>query len=171
MPGFWGKIPSRGDFVGTGLPRDAVSAWDGWISAALAQSRTDLGEAWIAAWMEAPVWHFTAAAGLLGNAALSGLWMPSADRAGRPFPLMIATRSAVGPAWFAAAEEAGRAALSELLSPEALLGRLPADGGPATGSPGSSWWTEGSPRVRACRQEFGALPGMAGFTRMLNDGP
>jgi type VI secretion system protein ImpM len=168
MPGFWGKIPSRGDFVGAGLPRDVTDAWDHWISPALAQSQADLGEAWLPAWMEAPVWFFHAAAGLLGSAALAGLWMPSADRAGRPFPLLIATASAAGAAWFAAAEAAGRAALTDMLAPDALLGRLPADTGARLALSGSVWWTDGAPRVAACRLEFGALPGLARFARMLD---
>jgi type VI secretion system protein ImpM len=169
MTGFWGKIPSRGDFVGSGLARDAVAAWDGWVSAALAASQGALGEAWMPAWMEAPVWCFAAAPGCFGRAALAGLWMPSADRAGRAFPLLIATDGAAGAAWLAAAEDAGRAALADLLEPEALAARLPGADAGQPAEAGSAWWTEGSPRVKPCRLRFAAVPGPGDFARMLDE--
>ncbi|OYV61471.1 MAG: type VI secretion-associated protein, partial [Acidiphilium sp. 21-62-4] len=84
--GFYGKIPVRGDFVGAGLPRDLVNRWDGWCRLALHESRQALGESWLAAWMEAPIWRFRLAPGLCGAAGILGVMLPSVDRAGRHFP-------------------------------------------------------------------------------------
>jgi type VI secretion system protein ImpM len=167
--GFWGKIPSRGDFVGSGLPRDLVNAWDHWMSAALTASRAELGEAWHSAWMEAPVWCFTTAAGLLGVASVSGLWLPSVDLVGREFPLLIATLGQADAAWSAAAEMAGRCALTDLLTPQDLVARLRGGDVPSSVSAGSHWWTDGAPRVRPCHRHFQALPGATEFAAMLDD--
>jgi type VI secretion system protein ImpM len=167
--GFWGKIPARGDFVGIGLPPALVAAWDGWISRGVAAGRERLGETWLPAWMEAPVWCFTAGPGLFGAGAAAGLWMPSVDRAGRAFPLLIATLGGADPGWFVAAERAGRAALTDLLDPEALAARIAAPGEGAVAGAGSEWWTEGAPRVAPCRIGFDELPDIDDFVRMLDD--
>jgi type VI secretion system protein ImpM len=167
--GFWGKLPSRGDFLGAGLSKQMIAQWDVWVSAGIDASRQSMGEAWQDAWMEAPVWCFRAAAGLLSTAETSGLWMPSVDRAGRPFPLLIAMEGPAAEDWFFRAEEAGRAALQQALGPDALSGRLPsALPGAAIGT-GSIWWTEGSPLVAPCRRAFPALPGPERFALMLDD--
>ena len=169
--GFWGKLPSRGDFVGAGLSRGFVTAWDQWMSQAIADSRATLGESWNAAWMVAPVWRYTAAPGLLGDETVTGLWMPSVDRAGRCFPLTLASEGGAGADWLDAAEEAGRAALEHDLTPEQLTAKLappaPHDDLPDP-SGGSLWWTEGSPRVATQTQSCAALPGAAMFARMIN---
>lgn len=131
--GFWGKIPARGDFVGLGLPGDFVRAWDGWMQAVLPAARAILGDAWLPAWMEAPVWHFALAPGACGPWAALGVWMPSVDRVGRHFPLVLAeifpeAAAAPGAAahagLLAAAEAAGRDALAHDLTPEALAARI-----------------------------------------------
>ena len=31
-PGFWGKLPAAGDFVGRRLPAAFVEPWDRWVS-------------------------------------------------------------------------------------------------------------------------------------------
>jgi type VI secretion system protein ImpM len=167
--GFWGKLPSRGDFVGVGLSKPFVSAWDIWISASLAASQSAMGEDWQPAWMEAPVWNFSASAGCFADDPVSGLWMPSVDRAGRMFPLLIAAECSCDQAWFFQAEDVGRAALAENLGPEELAARLPPPAvgmGPASGT---RWWTEGAPRVAACRREFAGLPPPGHFVLMLKD--
>ncbi len=167
--GFWGKLPSRGDFLGMGLSKTLVAAWDAWISSSLAASQAAMGEDWQPAWMEAPVWCFSASAGCFGSEPTSGLWMPSVDRAGRMFPLLIATECSAEQAWFLQAEDAGRAALAEILGPEELAALLPA---PLAGGPiadGMHWWTEGGPRVTACRRAYAGLPSPETFVSMLKD--
>jgi len=88
--GFFGKIPSRGDFVRAGLPRSFISPWDEWLQAMLPASREALGETWQDAWMEAPIWRFLIQPGICGPDAVLGVFMPSVDRAGRYFPLTLA---------------------------------------------------------------------------------
>jgi type VI secretion system protein ImpM len=182
--GFYGKLPSRGDFCRAGLPRDFIDAWDGWLQNGLAASRDQLGAAWLPAWMEAPIWRFALAAGVCGAAAVVGLWLPSVDRAGRHFPLTLAASSAVLGAAdllattagvLTALEQAGLAALDELLTPEALA-QLVAEAiaapaaamEPAAVPPkGTLWWTDGSPRVAPCARRFGGLPSAAEFATFL----
>jgi type VI secretion system protein ImpM len=167
--GFWGKLPSRGDFLGVGLSKAFVNAWDAWVSASLAASQAAMGEDWQPAWMEAPVWCFRASAGYFGADPVSGLWMPSVDRAGRMFPLLIAAEGGAGAAWFLQAEDAGRAALAENLGPDALAALLPQPTGSVHIAPGTQWWTEGAPRVAACRRVFAGLPPAEDFVLMLKD--
>src|SRR5215469_6700141 len=81
--GFYGKIPSRGDFVRSGLPHDFIEPWDHWIQDGIAVSRDALGERWIGAWLHAAIWSFFLAPGVCGAGAVLGLWMPSIDRVGR----------------------------------------------------------------------------------------
>ncbi|MEJ0046406.1 MAG: type VI secretion system-associated protein TagF [Rhodospirillales bacterium] len=56
-------------------------------------SRAELGDAWLAAWLAAPVWHFGLGPGFLGDGQAWGVLIPSVDRVGRHFPFTI-----VGPA-------------------------------------------------------------------------
>lgn len=166
MSGFYGKIPARGDFVGGGLPPAVVDALDGWMRACLAASRDTLADDWEPCWMEAPVWRFYApVAGVL----LGGVWLPSIDRVGRTFPLVLAADAAsAGPTWMEAAEELGIAAVTADLPPDALatrLGALAAD--PCIPAP--SWWSTGGPRRSAGRLRVSGLPDPAGFAAFLCD--
>ena len=38
-PGFYGKLPARGDFIGRRLGRPFIEAWDGWLQQAVLASR------------------------------------------------------------------------------------------------------------------------------------
>ena len=179
--GFYGKIPSRGDFVRAGLPASFVAAWDAWLQDVLPAARAALGEEWNDCWMEAPVWRFSLPAGQCGPDRVLGLWMPSVDTAGRQFPLTVAMVFANGAvpdddetqAWLDAAEDAGRAALEADLSPTALTDRLPA--APQLDAPpqdlDGAWWSAGSPFVRPTSFSAAALPDAARFATMLRDPP
>lgn len=183
VAGFFGKIPSRGDFVRHGLSPGFLRALDGWWQVVLPDSRERLGEGWADVWMEAPVWRFALAPGTCGEAAALGLWLPSTDRAGRLFPLTIA---AVAPNWadlarldpfLAAAATIGFRVLEEDVEP-AELGRAVdaalAGAGPGErlGTPppaGGLWWTEGSPLVAPATRRLPAMPDGAAFAAMLRD--
>ncbi len=187
--GFYGKLPARGDFVRCGLTASFVAAWDEWAQAVLAGSRKVMGEAWIPAWLEAPVWRFALPGGLCGPETAAGLFMPSVDRVGRYFPLCLAslepgamasTAAEKAAAWLAGAEAAGRAALAEDLTPEAMAARmtLPPDGA-ASGNPllppvapadCGLWWTAGSPRVPPSAFALPVLPDAERFVAMLDAG-
>lgn len=185
--GFFGKLPARGDFVRAGLPGVFVTAWDGWAASALAGSREVMGEEWVPAWLEAPVWRFALSGGLCGPETAVGLLMASVDRAGRYFPLCFArlapglapaAAAAAAEAWLAAAEAAGLAALAEDLSPEAVAARLqcPLPSGRVPLPPllllaaegEGLWWTAGAPRVPAGGFALGGLPDPRRFAGMLD---
>ena len=179
--GFFGKIPSRGDFVRHGLPPDFVAALDGWWQQVLSGSRERLGETWVDAWMEAPVWRFALPPGVCGAGAAVGLWLPSTDKAGRLFPLTFAL---IGRSWrdvaqsrpfLDAAEAVGLRSLEEDLGPDDMAVALAAAAGqvgdaleqPASGS--TLWWTHGSPFVAPARRPVAGMPDFRIFATMLRD--
>ena len=174
MTGFFGKLPCRGDFLRRGLPNSFVAPWDGWLSGGLAASREQMGEEWMAAWMEAPVWRFLLPPGVCGPAAVLGLWMPSVDSAGRCFPLTIAAifqddKAVRGEEWLQSVEEAGRTALEGDMPPAVLSADLERIG-PPTGDPAgplATWWTEGAPRVPASMLTLATMPPAGQFSTML----
>jgi type VI secretion system protein ImpM len=90
LPGFYGKIASRGDFVTRGLAAGFTQPWDRWLAAGMRTSRQQLGESWLDAYLVSPVWRFALAAGVCGPDAMVGVLMPSIDRVGRYFPLTVA---------------------------------------------------------------------------------
>ena len=120
--GWYGKLPARGDFICRRLPGALVRRWDAWLQSALSSGSERLGSRWRDHYSRAPVWRFMLAPGIVSEAALAGVMMPSADRVGRMFPLTIA--SALAPrgvdlaetlfeaeAWFVSIEAVARAAL------------------------------------------------------------
>jgi len=178
--GFYGKLPSRGDFVRAGLPTDFVAAWDVWCQRMMAESRTALGEAWEAAWLQAPVWRFALPPGGCGDGAALGVWLPSVDGVGRYFPLTIALvapcslteLAAQGGRFLDHAEQAGRDALELNLGPDELARRavdsLRIESAPDEGCV-AGWWTEGAPDVAPACYSFSGLPDAAFSVRMLAD--
>jgi type VI secretion system protein ImpM len=89
-PGWFGKLPNVGDFVSRRLPDAFVRAWDRWLEQGLAQARAELGAAWLAGYLVAPIRRFWLAPGVLDRSGWAGLMMPSVDHVGRHFPLTIA---------------------------------------------------------------------------------
>ena len=120
-PGFFGKVTSHGDFVTRGLPPEQVQAWDDWLQQAIHASKQQLGGEWLSLYLTSPIWRFAVSGGVLGEAGWAGVMMPSVDRVGRHFPLMIAapvprgTRLtalvADGMAWYDALEDLARGTL------------------------------------------------------------
>ncbi|WP_374090059.1 type VI secretion system-associated protein TagF [Methylomicrobium lacus] len=91
-PGFYGKIPSHGDFLSRRLPRQFIEPWDQWLQAGLLASREQLGQAWLETFLYSPIWQFALAPGQCGPDAWAGVMMPSVDRVGRYFPLTLAAK-------------------------------------------------------------------------------
>lgn len=91
MTGYYGKVSTHGDFVGRGLPAQLVQAWDAWLQEGMRASQEKLGAAWLERYLTSPVWRFAIAPGVLGLEGVGGVIMPSVDRVGRYFPLMIAS--------------------------------------------------------------------------------
>ncbi|MDO5704508.1 MAG: type VI secretion system-associated protein TagF [Paracoccus sp. (in: a-proteobacteria)] len=90
LTGLYGKHPAFGDFVSAGLPGDLTGLLAGWMQAVFGQWREDVGAGWQAAFDAAPPVRFWIGGELTGGAALRGVWLPSQDRSGRRFPLMLA---------------------------------------------------------------------------------
>jgi type VI secretion system protein ImpM len=119
VTGYFGKVSTLGDFVSRGLPDGLVAAWDAWLQQCIHASQQQLGDKWLNCYLTSPVWRFAIAPGILGPEGLGGVMMPSVDRVGRYFPLMI---GAVGApplldwfhkhvAWYDAVEDLARASL------------------------------------------------------------
>jgi type VI secretion system protein ImpM len=90
--GFYGKLPSHGDFLSRRLPRQFIEPWDHWLQRSLAASREQLGRDWLETYLISPIWQFALAPGACGNDAWAGVMMPSVDRVGRYFPLTVAAK-------------------------------------------------------------------------------
>jgi type VI secretion system protein ImpM len=139
-PGFYGKVPDFGDFLTRRLPPAFIDVWDPWLRLLLQASRDALGEAWLAAWLSAPVWHFGLGQNLLGDQAW-GVLIPSLDRVGRHFPFtIVGLASPQGRPlrdWALAAESLALTALDEGFSPETLEHALATLGPPAPRVPGA----------------------------------
>lgn len=88
-PGFFGKTPSRGDFVSRRLSTGFVSHWDGWLQSALAVSQGSLGSGWLDVYLTSPIWRFALAPGVCGDEAHLGIVVPSVDKVGRYFPMAV----------------------------------------------------------------------------------
>lgn len=92
--GWYGKLPALGDFAQRRLSHDWVSRWDAWLAQGL--QGLQQSDDWLQAYLAAPAWRFALLPGALGDGGASGLsvgaMVPSVDRVGRYFPLvMVAT--------------------------------------------------------------------------------
>jgi type VI secretion system protein ImpM len=147
-PGFFGKLRSHGDFVGRRLPPAMRDPFDAWLQAALLRSRHDLGSAWTPVWLSSPLWRFVLAPGVCGDGAWAGVMMPSLDRVGRCFPLVLAAPCAGAPAlaecltrhaaWFARLEDIALSSLDDGFSLDAFDAALLAPDGAPTRSAASA---------------------------------
>jgi type VI secretion system protein ImpM len=87
--GFYGKLPSHGDFLRRRVSDAFVDAWDAWLRECLAASRTALGARWLDVYLTSPAWRFVCAGGACGPVPVLGLLAPSVDQVGRYFPLTL----------------------------------------------------------------------------------
>jgi len=90
IPGFYGKIPLKGDFIQRRLERSFTGNWDNWMQESMQESRACLGNDWLETYLISPLWRFALSSGLLSDTAMSGVVMPSVYTVGRHFPLMLA---------------------------------------------------------------------------------
>jgi type VI secretion system protein ImpM len=143
--GFFGKLPSLGDFVSRRLSADFVAAWDHWLQQGISTARDVLGGEWAETYTRAAAWRFALEAGACGPHAWIGALIPARDRVGRQFPLTIGCQlspeacaliaAAHAERWYLAAEDLLSQALTEETSLEAfdaavleLVALLPASG-------------------------------------------
>jgi type VI secretion system protein ImpM len=175
MPGFFGKLPARGDFVQAGLSRRFIDRWDGWLQGMLPACRAALGDDWDTVWGAALPWRFALSGNGLGS--VLGVLLPSVDRTGRHFPLTIAAEGAhidpniLDPNFLDEAEAIGLIAVAGRCAPDTLAARLKtmplppaaADGGEPADA--CLWWSGTAPATT-----LATLPDGAQFARMLAAG-
>jgi type VI secretion system protein ImpM len=182
--GFYGKLPSEGDFVTRRLPWEFTSVWDDWLQQGMQASRNALGAAWLDLYLSAPIWRFQVAPGVCGPIGWRGLFFASVDRVGRYFPLTLAFADASAPAlaslsadadaWIAV-EDAALAGLSPTL-PIAEFDRLaealalPAAAAADPARPRVCLYTGGSEDVPARGMTFAELPPPASFADLIAPG-
>lgn len=101
-PGWYGKLPTLGDFASRRLDASFIEPWDLWLGEGLAAQRDQLGEAWLDAYLGSAVWRFVLMPGVVPGVsdglARAGVLMPSVDKVGRYFPLTVVTRLPQRPA-------------------------------------------------------------------------
>jgi len=180
--GWFGKIPTLGDFVRRNLPERFVETWDAWLSEELWQAQLLLSGDWSQTWRRAPMWYFGLGAEVVDERGWQGVLVPSVDRVGREFPLTIALSqgrrtAARGAQWWGALGELARRAVGPDGDADSLDEALAAFAGEPAGlagdhgrsvcalqreTPGegtSSWWrAEGRERGEATALVLGGLP-------------
>ena len=171
--GAYGKMPSVGDFFRLNAPVGFVTPWDGWLQDGLATARAAQGGAWQVAYLGAPIWRFTLAAGLAGAGPMIGVLMASIDRVGRQFPLTLVAPGGpelgsdllaphLAPAGFEALEDLALRVLEEDLPREALAAALAALDLPTGGTAAAGPWQFARPLTRLAEAaEAAARPGMS----------
>lgn len=89
--GYFGKLPSHGDFISRYLPNKFISPWDLWLQETMVACKHSFQGDWIANYMTMPVYHFALSSGICGETVWTGILMPSRDYSGRLFPFTMAT--------------------------------------------------------------------------------
>ena len=168
LPGFFGKLRSKRDFVNRRVPMEFLQTWDCWLQASMTESRQQLGEEWLDVYLESPIWRFCLSAGVAGQRAWAGILMPSVDGVGRYYPLTLTAPLprgtglfkvlSDGSSWFEATEKLALWSLEEDFDIEAFDERVSQLGLP-TGAGDSSSLTvededENDGRANAWRIEF-----------------
>jgi type VI secretion system protein ImpM len=87
--GWYGKVPSAGDFVARRVTGAFCDAWGRWLQQVLEGSRARLGAPWLEHFLSMPAWRFVLAGGLVTPGAWAGVMVPSVDAVGRYFPLAV----------------------------------------------------------------------------------
>jgi type VI secretion system protein ImpM len=127
-PGFFGKVPARGDFLVRRPPAGFEAQWEAWLAGFVTAAREALGAAWPNDWLTAPLWHFSLGRSVVPPHGAAGVLVASADRVGRFFPFsVIGGALAIGggdrarlDAWSRAAEALALDALDDGFDPDAL---------------------------------------------------
>jgi len=137
-PGWYGKLPTLGDFASRRLDAAFIEPWDAWLAAGLLALRESRPESWLQDYLASPSWRFLLMPGVLpgaaGATAWAGVLMPSVDRVGRYFPLTLVQPLGEGPgstqqmaalwAWLGRLDELARDALFDDWTAEQLEDQL-----------------------------------------------
>jgi len=101
--GFYGKLPTYGDFIQKRLPQDFINPWHEWLQAGMLAARENEPDNWLTYYLNCPAWCFVLSAGICGAQPVAGVTIPSVDRVGRYFNFTMASilPEETGPACFA----------------------------------------------------------------------
>lgn len=92
--GYFGKVPTHGDFVSYGLPTRFIQPWDAWLQQAILSGRQQLGDKeWLNYYLTSPLYRFVLTPGICGNDSWSGIIMPSVDQVGRYYPMTLSSKN------------------------------------------------------------------------------
>lgn len=101
-PGWYGKLPALGDFASRRLDPEWISQWDAWLATGLQGLREAAPETWLNHYLASPAWRFALLPGVLAPALDAewrvGVLVPSVDRVGRYFPLVVVSQPLPRPA-------------------------------------------------------------------------
>ncbi len=124
--GYYGKLPTHGDFVSRGLPKSFIDPWDTWLQEAVISSREKLGDNWLNCYLTGPIYRFVLSPGVCGQNSWLGIMMPSVDKIGRYYPMTITTKNQMNlnpfvalqerTAWFSSVEKLALSSLADNFS-------------------------------------------------------
>jgi type VI secretion system protein ImpM len=89
--GFYGKLPTYGDFIQKRLPTDFINPWHEWLQSGMVACRESNPDGWMPFYLNCPAWSFVLSAGICGEQAVAGVTIPSVDRVGRYFNFTMAS--------------------------------------------------------------------------------
>ncbi|MDF7658556.1 type VI secretion system-associated protein TagF [Erwiniaceae bacterium L1_54_6] len=86
-PGWYGKLPTTGDFLRQRLSENTVTSWSHWFQQGLLHWHPQ-NDASTQLFLAAPVWNFVLPISPLRQQVQMGCLLPSCDRVGRAWPLL-----------------------------------------------------------------------------------
>jgi type VI secretion system protein ImpM len=86
-PGWYGKLPSTGDFLHHRLSEQQISPWNHWFQQGLMHWHQQ-AYSYSADFLHAPVWNFVLPVTATRPQIQMGCLLPSCDRVGRAWPLL-----------------------------------------------------------------------------------
>ncbi|KIT16800.1 type VI secretion system-associated protein TagF [Jannaschia aquimarina] len=95
--GWFGKLPHKGDFVFAGLNEDVREEMSRWLDGAMTDARDALGPGWKDAFDASPAIRFWIGGEIMSWGTAIGVIVPSRDRVGRRYPLIVMTAGPVEP--------------------------------------------------------------------------
>lgn len=89
MASVYGKVPCKGDFISRNMNSSVEKSIHEWFQFGLSASQLSLKDNWLPLYSVAPIWHFYLSGGVLSEQSFIGVMIPSKDRVGRHFPLIL----------------------------------------------------------------------------------
>jgi type VI secretion system ImpM family protein len=129
--GWFGKLPSYGDYVHASLPEAFRDHWSRWLGRRIFSSRLSLGDKWPRCFLQAPACRFLLSFRVSDTVKWTGIILPSYDSAGRHYPfccvLPVDGRQEVSlpsESWYGSVESLISEGIAGNLSQEALGAKL-----------------------------------------------